>query len=1051
MRVYSGILQMLLLATLASCTQIGTSIVESYMEPYGIAQSRAQMADVTRGDIKGAIRHWKESIPHYSDGSWPLTLASIYQNIGNLMLKSDSVGEVPEIAKKLKNQMEQIDRTGIDNIDDKGDGYRVSQVVQMGTPQNIAILHKKSYYSNLLTSSDFLMSRYYEKVGNTAKAQQSIDRVTAQSKKREAITKELKPIIDSYQRPETQQHVKEQESKWAKSNRLQAKLLSDAAAGKDFTQTIDEIVEFSKQEPLDKLKNLEDGSVQSSKSLIAAFKKQNLPTAQYEKQIRQDKATFQRIRAYYKKHILHPWGLGVKASILYQLGRYDSAMANLEQASSLYSSAPEYPVKDKRYASYWNMLSDKDLITWDILRALIYNKQQDMRAVGVWQKVIEELMAREKNRSIKNHTFNTVYAEEIIPLVAAESVKAFKMFQKEDEGIRFIESLVDNLDRVRTSISSEQDKQGYLAKGLSFYDSFIELTINSAEKNLHGMERAKSRTMLDIMSGGIQNVQFQEVRKLQQTAYSQTNSQTDSLRAISFKRLDSRLDDLKAGYPEYYTLATTEVEDQDKLISLLDPKTVALSYYVAPDNLYINVLGVEEGAMASLLTKPVERVVKVPVPKATLAGLVHQHRQALFNTPLSSPAEDPSIGLRYSADDRSVTLEIVNTSFLPVKVEGVVNNYGTFNTLTLSVPSIPLPGGYRSNQTTELSIVPGNSVATVFSHQTDGNNSTHRGYEPPAYSKSTFIVETSLGELSLEVATTHSSGTMKTETVAEKKIPVIIGEKSLHDVLIRPVQELIQGKRLVIVPHGVLHSLPFETLVNEDGQYLNDEHIVSYVPSLNVLKLAREKKRDKPSTLRAYGDTLGDLKFARTEVETIKGMFEQAEVFLGAEVTEATVTSSIGDGDVIHFANHGVFNPASPLHSGLVMYSPEGVKGVQHEGFNGAAVELLDVIDIMNMTIQPNLVFLSACDTGKAEISSGDEIVGLTRGFLVAGAPSLVNTLWAIDDKSTSILVERFYENILAKGMDKARALQEAKQHVMRNGYREPYFWGAFVLQGDWR
>ncbi len=102
------------------------------------------------------------------------------------------------------------------------------------------------------------------------------------------------------------------------------------------------------------------------------------------------------------------------------------------------------------------------------------------------------------------------------------------------------------------------------------------------------------------------------------------------------------------------------------------------------------------------------------------------------------------------------------------------------------------------------------------------------------------------------------------------------------------------------------------------------------------------------------------------------------------------------------------------------------------------------------MQIAPTLVFLSACDTGRAEVSGGDEIVGLTRGFFVSGAPSFINTLWAIDDQATSMLAQRFYKNMLVRNMDKAAALREAKLHLVQNGFESPYYWGAFVLHGDW-
>jgi len=270
-------------------------------------------------------------------------------------------------------------------------------------------------------------------------------------------------------------------------------------------------------------------------------------------------------------------------------------------------------------------------------------------------------------------------------------------------------------------------------------------------------------------------------------------------------------------------------------------------------------------------------------------------------------------------------------------------------------------------------------------------------------------------------------------------------KQSLYDVLIKPVEPYITGKRLVIVPHSVLHFLPFETLKDGQGRYLIESHPVSYAPSLNALRLCRTKNRGKATKLVAYGDTLGDLQYARREVDAVSSLFEESVVLSGQQVTKASVSSTIAQGDIIHFACHGIFDPASPLDSALVMASPAS-RGVTLGNLN-----LLTVSDIMRFKASPSLVFLSACDTGRARVSGGDELIGLVRGFFVAGSPSLVTTLWPIDDESTAMLAFRFYENLLKRNMDKAKALQEAKLYLMKQGFKDPYYWAAFVLQGDWQ
>jgi len=188
----------------------------------------------------------------------------------------------------------------------------------------------------------------------------------------------------------------------------------------------------------------------------------------------------------------------------------------------------------------------------------------------------------------------------------------------------------------------------------------------------------------------------------------------------------------------------------------------------------------------------------------------------------------------------------------------------------------------------------------------------------------------------------------------------------------------------------------------------------------------------------AYGDPLGDLSFARVEVDRIQNYFTESNVFTGQEVTLKKVLGTIKNGDIIHFACHGIFNPASPFNSALLLSGQDG------------SAEPLTVSRLLGLKMNPYLTTLSACDTGLARISGGDELLGLVRGFFVAGSPSLVTTLWPIDDKSTSLFMARFYENLITKNMNKADAVRDAKLYLMNEGYKRPYYWAAFILQGDW-
>ena len=135
----------------------------------------------------------------------------------------------------------------------------------------------------------------------------------------------------------------------------------------------------------------------------------------------------------------------------------------------------------------------------------------------------------------------------------------------------------------------------------------------------------------------------------------------------------------------------------------------------------------------------------------------------------------------------------------------------------------------------------------------------------------------------------------------------------------------------------------------------------------------------------------------------------------------------------IHFATHGKFQAEDPLNSGLFL-----AKDASNDG-------LLTVGELYSMRLDADLITLSACETGLGKVANGDDVVGLTRGFLYAGSRSIVASLWSVDDKATAELMEAFYSN-LAK-MPKQQALREAQLRT-RQDFPHPFFWAAFQLTG---
>ncbi|MDQ3253518.1 MAG: CHAT domain-containing protein, partial [Acidobacteriota bacterium] len=146
----------------------------------------------------------------------------------------------------------------------------------------------------------------------------------------------------------------------------------------------------------------------------------------------------------------------------------------------------------------------------------------------------------------------------------------------------------------------------------------------------------------------------------------------------------------------------------------------------------------------------------------------------------------------------------------------------------------------------------------------------------------------------------------------------------------------------------------------------------------------------------------------------------------------------------LHFATHGFLDPLHPENSGL-MLSTVNRNGQTQNGF-------VELQDIYNLHAPVDLVVLSACRTALGKTVRGEGLIGLTRGFMYAGASRVVASLWKVDDEATAELMKRFYGNMLQQGMTPAAALRAAQNSIRQEPqWRSPYYWAAFTLQGEYR
>jgi tetratricopeptide (TPR) repeat protein len=250
----------------------------------------------------------------------------------------------------------------------------------------------------------------------------------------------------------------------------------------------------------------------------------------------------------------------------------------------------------------------------------------------------------------------------------------------------------------------------------------------------------------------------------------------------------------------------------------------------------------------------------------------------------------------------------------------------------------------------------------------------------------------------------------------------------LFDGLIGPLGLRLEGHKLIIVPHGALSAVPFSALKSGDA-YLIDRARISLAPSLAVYAACVARESSPSTTLAAFGIPSKEIPAVAEEVRTVARVFPGGRAFVGEEASFAAFFQYAPEASVLHIATHGAFRPDNPMFSGLKL-----------------ADGWLSARDLYQLRLRGSLTVLSACESGLGA-SSGGEVLGLARGFLHAGAPALVVSLWPVQDEQTALLMTTFYTR-LHDGQRVADAMRGA-QLELREHHDNPFHWGAFTVTGD--
>jgi len=305
--------------------------------------------------------------------------------------------------------------------------------------------------------------------------------------------------------------------------------------------------------------------------------------------------------------------------------------------------------------------------------------------------------------------------------------------------------------------------------------------------------------------------------------------------------------------------------------------------------------------------------------------------------------------------------------------------------------------------------------------------------------------------------------------------------RRIYGQLVLPFQEEIAQDidHLIFIPDGILHYLPFETLVRDDSKiagprYLIELYGISYAPSLSslVYLMGKQPPDRHQKTLLLVGDPnylakngkvfrpwdrheealrdiyleegfeLSSLPYSRREVRHVARCFHgyEVDVLSESQAKEDNIKNRLlEEYRIIHFACHGFLDEKTPRRSALVLTLDDDPN---EDGF-------LQAREISSLRLDADLVVLSACQTGRGRLENGEGVLGLPRSFFYAGARSTISSLWKVNDKSTSEIMPDFYR-YLAAGYDKARALSLAKLNMLKSRFSHPFYWAAFVLNGDY-
>lgn len=624
-----------------------------------------------------------------------------------------------------------------------------------------------------------------------------------------------------------------------------------------------------------------------------------------------------------------------------------------------------------------------------------------------------------------------------------ELAYAYERLGQLPEAIEANRELIDFFEGLRAKLTKDVHKISFMSAKHAIYTKMIELLLRQGRisEALEYAERAKGRAFADLLVGKEINPKNKETR----TLLAKKNSIVSNLFAtqqqntvpgergieIVQQEMDQVLRDIEIQDAEFLSLTAAKTLTAEEIQSLLDKDTALLMYYLSDSDITIWVI-TRDDIVAE----------KVAVPLWVLASKVVTFRDEITDvdnndlsrdlsgaksmvrveiTPVSFKKGDPYSVRVYAQNNLSLYLSIDKKTYKVDEWE--------IPTDDLMVKSIPsgkekVISEFSASQGifSTLSIAPGRHQIILKTDQ----GTLYSNVLKVDIDKQGLVAVQDLGYIQTAASTGENKDTF--------------ADLSLYDILIKPVKRHLTKKRIGIIPHGILHYLPFAALKQKD-RFLVSDYALFYLPSATVYKFCKQKETPFTGKILAIGnpdlrDPGFDIPFAQNEVAKINRLYPDSKLLTRAQASESVIKSEAGTYNVLHFATHGIFDAEQPLNSALLLSPGESDDG------------RLTVSEIFDLDLNAAMVTLSACQSGMSKIKAGDEMTGLPRAFIYAGAATVIASLWNVNDESTSILMEKYYHNL--KDLNKPEALRSAQLKLLNHPkYNKPYYWAAFALTGD--